>query len=102
MNSEEGTKATPETPRETLEVTFYTRAGCHLCEEAKSQMAPLLAEFGARLREVDIDADPQLRELYNLDVPVIFLDGRKVAKHRVDLKQFRRQLQEARKRPGRS
>ncbi len=48
-------------------------------------MAPLLAEFGARLREVDIDADPQLRELYNLDVPVIFLAGRKVAKHRVDL-----------------
>jgi hypothetical protein len=52
------------------------------------------------LREVDIDADPQLRELYNLDVPVIFLAGRKVAKHRVDLKQFKRQLQEARHRLG--
>jgi glutaredoxin len=105
MNSE-GTEATPETPpetpTETLEVTLYTRAGCHLCEEAKSQMAPLLLEFGARLREVDIDADPQLRELYNLDVPVIFLAGRKVAKHRVDLKQLKRQLQEARNRLGRS
>lgn len=97
MNSQ-GNKATPET----LEVTLYTRAGCHLCEEAKSQMAPLLAEFGARLREVDIDADPQLRELYNLEVPVIFLDGRKIAKHRVDLKQFRRQLQEAQHRSSRS
>ena len=105
MNSE-GTKATsgtpPGAPSEKLEVTLYTRAGCHLCEEAKSQMAPLLLEFGARLREVDIDADPQLRELYNLDVPVIFLAGRKVAKHRVDLKQLKRQLQEAQHRLGRS
>jgi len=78
-----------------LEVTLYTRKGCHLCEEAKQQMAPLLREFGAHLCEVDIDADPALRELYNLDVPVIFLGSRKVAKHRVDLAQLRRQLERA-------
>ena len=30
--------------------------------------------------------------------PVIFLGARKVAKHRVDLRQFRRQLDEARRR----
>lgn len=82
---------------EPLEVTLYTRQGCHLCEEAKSQIAPLLAEFGARLCEVDIDGHPELRELYNLDVPVIFLAGRKVAKHRVDVVQLKRQLLEARR-----
>ena len=81
-----------------LEVTLYTRQGCHLCDEAKLQMAPLLAEFGARLREVDIDADPELRERYNLDVPVIFLAARKIAKHRIDPGQLRRQLAEARRR----
>jgi hypothetical protein len=64
-------------------------------------MAPALAEFGARLREVNIDADPQLIELYNLDVPVIFVADRKVAKHRIDPAQFRRQLLEARRRFGR-
>jgi len=74
------------------DVTLYTRSGCHLCEEAKRAIAPLLAEFGARLLEVDIDADPILRERYTDDVPVIFLGARKAAKHRVDLKQFRRQL----------
>jgi glutaredoxin len=78
-----------------LDVTLYTRPGCHLCEEAKAQMAPLLAAAGARLREVNIDADPVLRARYDFDVPVIFLGVRKVAKHRVDLRQFRRQLQEA-------
>jgi glutaredoxin len=78
-----------------IEVTLYTRKGCHLCEEAKAQMAPLLLEFGARLREVDIDADETLRALYDVDVPVIFLGDRKVAKHRLDLAQFRRQLERA-------
>jgi glutaredoxin len=78
-----------------LDVTLYTRHGCHLCEEAKAQMGPLLQRAGARLREVNIDADPILRERYDYDVPVIFLGARKVAKHRVDLEQFRRQLEEA-------
>jgi glutaredoxin len=81
---------------ESLELTLYTRPDCHLCEEAKSLIAPLIAEFGARLREVNIDSDPQLHERYNLDVPVIFLAGRKIAKHRVDPAQFRRLLLEAR------
>lgn len=76
-------------------VTLYTRAGCHLCEEAKQQMAPLLAEFGAALREVDVDSDAALRERYGNDVPVIFLGARKVAKHRVDIAQLRRQLRDA-------
>lgn len=80
-----------------IEVTLYTRKGCHLCDEAKAQMAPLLLEFGARLREVDIDADEMLRALYDVDVPVIFLGDRKVAKHRLDLAQFRRQLERARR-----
>ena len=77
------------------EVTLYTRPGCHLCEEAKAAMAPLLQEFGGTLREVNIDEDPELRERHGWDVPVIFLGARKVAKHRVDLEQFRRQLREA-------
>jgi len=78
-----------------IEVTLYTRPGCHLCDEAKAQIAPLLRGAGATLREVNIDADPVLRARFDLDVPVIFLGARKVAKHRVDLDQFRRQLDEA-------
>ena len=79
-----------------LDVTLYTRPGCHLCEEAKKKMAPLSANAGARLREVNIDADPVLRARYDFDVPVVLLGTRKIAKHRVDIEQFRRQLEEAR------
>ena len=78
-----------------LDVTLYTRSGCHLCDDAKSQIAPLLRKAGAPLREVNIDDDPVLRARYDYDVPVIFLGSRKVAKHRVDLRQFQRQLDEA-------
>ena len=75
-------------------VTLYTRPGCHLCDEAKAQMLPILDEFGATLREVNIDEDPNLRQQFDWDVPVVFLGERKIAKHRVDLQQFRRQLEE--------
>lgn len=77
------------------DVTIYSRPGCHLCEETKKEIAPLLKEFGARLTEIDIDEDPDLRARYDYDVPVIFLGARKAAKHRVDLTQFRRQLRDA-------
>lgn len=78
------------------DVTIYSRPGCHLCEEAKKEIAPLLKEFGARLAEINIDEDPDLRARYDYDVPVIFLGARKAAKHRVNLAQFRRQLRDAR------
>ena len=77
------------------DVTIYSRPGCHLCEEAKAQIAPLLKEFGARLTEINIDEDPELRARYDYDVPVIFVGARKVGKHRVDPAQFRRQLRDA-------
>ena len=51
------------------DVTMYMREGCHLCEEAKAAMAPVLAAFGAHLQEVDIDDDPILRARYTNDVP---------------------------------
>ena len=77
------------------EVTLYTRPGCHLCEEAKTAVAPLLREFGAVLREVNIENDAVLEERYGWDIPVIFLGARKAAKHRLDVEQFRRQLRQA-------
>jgi glutaredoxin len=77
------------------DITLYSRPGCHLCEEAKRQIAPLLKEFGARLTEINIDEDPELRARYDFDVPVIFLGARKAAKHCVDVAQFRRQLRDS-------
>ncbi|MGB7434334.1 MAG: glutaredoxin family protein [Candidatus Acidiferrum sp.] len=81
-----------------LELTIYGRPGCHLCEEAKAVMSPLVKEFGATLREVNIDEDEELAERYSWDIPVIFIGAHKAAKHRIEPRQFRRQLEQARDR----
>jgi glutaredoxin len=75
-------------------VTLYSKPGCHLCEEAKAIIEPVVNEFGASLREVNIAEDPELIERYGCDIPVIYIGERKVAKHRVNPERFRRQLKE--------
>ena len=50
------------------DVTLYSRPGCHLCEEAKAAIAPLLRDFGAALHEVNIDDDSALKERYRWDI----------------------------------
>jgi len=79
------------------EITLYTREGCTLCEKARDAMMPLLREYGAKLREVDVDDDPVLHERYTNDVPVIFLGSQILAQHRVDLAQLRRRLENLKK-----
>ena len=86
--------AAPQT-RPSPEVTLYSKTGCHLCEEAKAAIAPLLREFHATLREIDIEGDATLLERFGCDIPVIYIGRKKAAKHRVNLEQFRRQLQDA-------
>ena len=73
-------------------VTLYTRAGCHLCDTAKEQLR--LAQRGAQfeLEEVDIDSDPELRALYNEEVPVISINGRKAFKYFVNEQEFLKKL----------
>lgn len=75
------------------EITLYTRAKCHLCEEAKAAIVPLLAPFHAQLREIDIDGDPVLRDRYTNDVPVVFVGPQFFAKHRIDPAALGRELE---------
>jgi glutaredoxin len=70
------------------DVVLYTRAGCHLCEEALA----LLQRYGIEPQLVDIDADPQLCQRYNVCVPVVVIDGRERFRGRVDERLLRRLL----------
>jgi glutaredoxin len=71
-------------------VTIYTRPGCHLCEEAKSAMFACGEEFD--LLEINIDEDPLASERYKDDIPVVFINGVKAFKHRVDSSLFAKKL----------
>ncbi len=74
------------------DVVVYSRKGCHLCDIVKQTLAQVEGNAGFQWREVDIDSDPQLRQKYNDEVPVVFIDGRKAFKYRMDPRQFLRAL----------
>lgn len=78
-----------------LDVTLYSRPKCKLCDEAREAITPILREFGGALREVNIDEDKELKELYTNDVPVIFLGAKEFARHNVDTVKFRAALEKA-------
>jgi predicted thioredoxin/glutaredoxin len=61
---------------EGLEVLVYTRRGCHLCDVAWERLRQRQRRHGFRLTAVDVDADPQLVELYGTCVPVVAVNGR--------------------------
>lgn len=57
-------------------VTLYSRLNCHLCDDARSVIERVCADLGTSYAEIDIDADPQLRERFTDQVPVTYIDGR--------------------------
>lgn len=74
------------------EVVVYSRKGCHLCEIVKESLSKLQKRGGFTWREVDVDADDSLRRQYSDEVPVVFIDGRKAFKYRMDEREFLRKL----------
>jgi hypothetical protein len=65
-----------------FEVTFYTKAGCHLCEEARDMLEDIAAFTTYKLTEIDIRSSPTIFEEYRYRIPVIvinketFIEGR--------------------------
>ena len=74
------------------EVIVYSRKGCHLCEIVKESLVKLHKRGGFQWREVDVDSDAELRRQYNDQVPVVFINGRKAFKYRMDEQEFLRRL----------
>jgi glutaredoxin len=68
------------TPR----VTVLGRPGCHLCEDAVRELAPILAEAGATLEEIDIEQDDALLLAHLERIPVILVDGIEICTFFVD------------------
>ena len=74
------------------EVIVYSRKGCHLCEIVKEKLTKLERRGGFRWREVDVENDELLRRRFTDEVPVIFIDGRKAFKYRLDEQEFLKKL----------
>ncbi len=70
----------------------YYRDGCHLCEQVVASLFQLQAELGYEIKQIDIDADPVLREKYNVDVPVVTYKGDVIFYHFFDEVELRKSL----------
>jgi len=65
---------------ERVRVRLLTRAGCHLCDDARRNVEVVV---GSAYEEQDVDADPALLERYGEEVPVVFVDGRQIGYWRI-------------------
>ena len=73
-------------------VTLYTKGGCHLCEAVEQVIARVRREFSFRFVSVDIEADSTVFEKFKPDVPVVEVEGREVARHRMTEQMLRKSL----------
>ena len=65
-------------------VTFYTKAGCHLCDEAREMLEEIATEIVYDLTEIDIRSDMALFEQYRYRIPVIIVDETHMVEGRIE------------------
>lgn len=73
-------------------LTIYTREGCELCDEMKEIVRQVGEELPLEVEEVDVDRLPHLKEKFGLEVPVLFINGRKAFKYRLTGMELRKRL----------
>jgi len=54
-----------------IEVTLYTRADCHLCEQVQEYLDELSTEIPLKLSVIDVDEQADLHKQYGFNVPVV-------------------------------
>jgi hypothetical protein len=76
-------------------LAIYSRPGCHLCDEMKAVVTSAVSAAAAEvtIETIDISTNPDLEARYGLEIPVLTIDGRKVAKYRVTEAEVRRMLE---------
>jgi glutaredoxin len=82
-------------------VELLSKPDCHLCEEVKVLLRRLQTVYAFTLHEINIAEQEMLLAQYGEEIPVVFINGRKAFKYRVDPQQFVRRLQRAQRHASR-
>lgn len=78
----------------TFAVTFYTKAGCHLCEDARELLEEIAEDTEYTLTEIDIRSDPAVFELYRYRIPVIVINAETLLEGRIEAEELARAFQQ--------
>jgi hypothetical protein len=81
-------------------VTFVTREGCHLCEEALLEIERARREVPFRLETIDLAERPDLEAVYGERIPFLLVDGTPAFKYRLAAKDLVRKLRARTAPPG--
>ena len=65
------------------EITILSRAGCHLCDIAKTRVENVARQVACTVRVVDITTDAEMQARYAERIPVVLLDGEEAYAYRV-------------------
>ncbi len=77
-------------------VTLVTKPGCHLCDDARAIVVPVVESIpGANFVERSIEDDADLYDRYVEEIPVVLINNRVHNIWRVDAERLRGALQEA-------
>lgn len=79
-------------------LSFYTKADCSLCETAYAALERVrsrLSDIPLEIRLCDIESNPQWFETYKWLIPVLELNGERLAIYRIDEKQLEKRLRAA-------
>lgn len=79
--------------RPDLDFVVYSRAGCHLCDEAWDQLNQAQRQYAFPLKKVDVDTDPHLLAQHGNCVPVITVNGKVRFRGRVNAVLLQRLLE---------
>jgi Glutaredoxin-like domain (DUF836) len=79
------------TPR----VLLITKADCHLCEDARDAVGRVAASLGLEWNEELVDHQPELRERYAEEIPVVLVDGVQRDFWKIDEARLERVLRQA-------
>ena len=72
-----------------VELTFYHRMGCHLCDQMLQEIEVIRATHEFQLIRVDIDRSEQLREAYGIRIPCLEGPGGELlSEHFLDRSRF--------------
>ncbi len=82
------TYVTKSQDKSAFEVTFYTKAGCHLCEEARDMLEDIAALTTYELTEIDIRSDQKIFEKYRYRIPVILINNDTIIEGRIEFQEL--------------
>ncbi len=74
------------------DISFITKSGCHLCEEAEAVLQQICEELGLEYSKIFIEENPDLALKFQEEIPVVLIDGIQHSAWRVDPDKLRAAL----------